>query len=282
MLTNNNSNKQAPCMVNGSTELVAIVGSPIAQVKSPENFNRWFEGNALNRVMLPIDISAQALSSFIDTLRGWQNLRGCVVTIPYKQQVVEHLDELSERASALRSVNVIRREADGRLIGDNVDGEGFLNAGRQQGFDAKGKRALVIGAGGVGSAIAYSLCQAGVSALSLSDVSHERVEALAQLLRSAFPELPVSTRIDSLSTFDLIANASPVGMGDSGELPLPQALLESLPTSAHVADVVTAPEITPLLALAKARGCSIQTGPQMALAQAGNLGHFMGATALVL
>ncbi|MGA4448990.1 shikimate dehydrogenase family protein [Ectopseudomonas chengduensis] len=269
-------------MVNGSTELVAIVGSPIAQVKSPENFNRWFEGNALNRVMLPIDISAEALVTFLNTLRGWQNLRGCVVTIPYKQQVVEHLDALSERASALRSVNVIRREADGRLIGDNVDGEGFLNAGRQQGFDAKGKRALVIGAGGVGSAIAYSLCQAGASALALSDVSHERVEALAQLLRSAFPELPVSTRIDSLSTFDLIANASPVGMGDSGELPLPEALLQTLPASAHVADVVTTPEITPLLALAKARGCSIQTGPQMALAQAGNLGHFMGATALVL
>lgn len=271
-------------MVNGSTELVAIVGSPIAQVKSPENFNRWFEGNALNRVMLPIDIGAQALSSFIDTLRGWQNLRGCVVTIPYKQQVVEHLDELSERARALRSVNVIRREADGRLIGDNVDGEGFLNAGRQQGFEAKGKRALVIGAGGVGSAIAYSLCQAGVFALSLSDVNHERVEALAQLLRNAFPERPISTRVDSLSAFDLIANASPVGMGDSGsgELPLPEALLQSLPASAHVADVVTVPEITPLLALAKARGCSIQTGPQMALAQAGNLGHFMGATALVL
>ncbi|MGG2398682.1 shikimate dehydrogenase family protein [Pseudomonas sp. SH1-B] len=269
-------------MVNGTTELVAIVGSPIAQVKSPENFNRWFSDNALDRVMLPIDISAEKLTVFLDTLRGWQNLRGCVVTIPYKQQVVEHLDELSERASALRSVNVIRREADGRLIGDNVDGEGFLNAARQQGFDAKGKRALVIGAGGVGSAIAYSLCQAGVSALSLFDVSAERTAQLAQLLTGAFPDLPVQTHLDSLSEFDLVANASPVGMGDSGELPLPPVLMHSLPATAHVADVVTAPEITPLLALAKARGCSIQTGPQMALAQAGNLGHFMGATALVL
>ncbi len=282
MVPNNNSNTQAPRMVNGSTELVAIVGSPIAQVKSPENFNRWFASNALNRVMLPIDISAQALAPFIDTLRGWQNLRGCVVTVPYKQQVVEHLDELSERARVLRSVNVIRREADGRLIGDNVDGEGFLNAGRQQGFDAEGKRALVIGAGGVGSAIAYSLCQAGVSALSLADVSPQRTQSLAQLLRSAFPELPISTQVDSLEAFDLITNASPVGMGDSGELPLSEALLHGLPATAHVADVVTAPEITPLLALARARGCSIQTGPQMALAQAGNLGHFMGATALVL
>ena len=269
-------------MVIGSTELVAIVGSPIAQVKSPENFNRWFEQKGLNRVMLPIDMQGQSLPAFINTLRGWQNLLGCVVTVPYKQQVVELLDELSERARALNSVNVIRRDADGRLLGDNVDGEGFLNAGRQQGFDPAGKRALVVGAGGVGSAIAYSLAQAGVVSLALIDVSQARCEALAAVLRSAFPALRLTLGADDLAGFDLVANATPIGMGDTGELPLDQALLDTLPASAHVADVVTAPVITPLLAFAQARGCSIQTGPQMALAQAGNLGHFMAATDLVL
>lgn len=269
-------------MVIGSTELVAIVGSPIAQVKSPENFNRWFASHDHNLVMLPIDIHDEGLDAFLDTLRAWQNLRGCVVTVPYKQQVVARLDELSERARALRSVNVIRREADGRLLGDNVDGEGFLNAGRQQGFEANGKHALVVGAGGVGSAIAYSLCQAGVASLSLSDVSAERAAALAELLASAFPPISISTAVNSLSPFDLVANASPVGMGDSGELPLSAELLASLPATAHVADVVTVPELTPLLRLALERGCTIQTGPQMAQAQAGNLGNFMGVTPLQL
>ena len=269
-------------LVLGSTELVAIVGSPIAQVKSPENFNQWFARQALNRVMLPIDLGATSLESFTHTLRGWQNLRGCVVTVPYKQQVVTLLDELSERARALHSVNVIRREADGRLIGDNVDGEGFLNAARQQGFDPAGKRAVMVGTGGVGSAIAYSLAQAGLSHLHLIDVSAERVEALASLLHKAFPALVIERDSSSLEGVDLLINASPVGMGDAGQLPISQELLDTLSANTHVADVVTAPEITALLSAAQQRGCSIQTGPQMARAQAGNLGHFMGATDLML
>ncbi|TBU96483.1 shikimate dehydrogenase family protein [Phytopseudomonas dryadis] len=270
-------------MVIGSTELVAIVGSPIAQVKSPENFNSWFAAHGENLAMLPIDLHERSLDAFLDTLRGWQNLRGCVVTVPYKQRIAGCLDALSERAGALRSVNVIRRERDGRLVGDNVDGEGFLNAARQQGFAVAGKRALVVGAGGVGSAIAYSLGQAGIASLSLVDACSERSGALADLLGGAFPELPIETGVGaSLDAFDLLVNASPVGMGDSGELPLPQALLDSLAPTAHVADVVTSPAITPLLAFARQRGCSIQTGPQMAIAQAGHLGHFMGVTPLQL
>ncbi len=269
-------------MLHGSTELVAIVGSPITQVKSPENFNRWFQDNSRNLAMLPIDIREEALDAFIDTLRGWQNLRGVVVTVPYKQVLAGRLDEVSERAAALGSVNVIRRQADGRLLGDNVDGEGFLNAACLNGFQARGKRALVIGAGGVGSAIAWSLCQAGVVSLVLSDASLARCEALAALLRKAFAEVDVEIGYDSLAGFDLLVNATPAGMGGTGELPLPAVHLNQLAASTLVADVVTSPEITPLLAAARARGCSVQTGPQMALAQLGNLGHFMGVTPLQL
>lgn len=269
-------------MLHGSTELVAIVGSPITQVKSPENFNRWFQANGQNLAMLPIDIREDALDAFLDTLRGWQNLRGVVVTVPYKQVLAGRLDAVSERAAALGSVNVIRRQADGRLLGDNVDGEGFLNAACLNGFQARGKRALVIGAGGVGSAIAWSLCQAGVSSLALSDASTARCETLAGLLRKAFGAVQIEIGYDSLAGFDLLVNATPVGMGGTGELPLPAEHLHSLRASTLVADVVTSPEITPLLAAARERGCSIQTGPQMAFAQLGNLGHFMGVTPLQL
>ena len=270
-------------MIQGSTELVAIVGSPIAQVKSPENFNRWFADHQQNVAMLAIDLAPTALQNFIQTLRGWQNMRGCVVTVPYKQLLASRLDSLSERSAALRSVNVIRREADGRLVGDIVDGEGFLNAARKHAFNPKDKQALVIGTGGVGSAIAYSLCQAGVSHLVISDLSQERVEVLGELLRSAFPEIVISANPLTLKHFDLVVNASPVGMGaatDEGPMPLPSALMETLSTSALVADVVTSPQVTPFLACARRMGCAIQTGPEMALAQLGNLGHFMGVTPL--
>ncbi|MNZ73280.1 Shikimate dehydrogenase [compost metagenome] len=265
-------------MIRGSTELVAIVGTPIAQVKSPENFNTWFANNGRDLAMIAIDMREAALDAFLASLRGWRNLRGCVVTVPYKQVIASRLDGLSERAAVLGTVNVIRRKADGRLLGDNVDGEGFLGAARRHGFQAGGKSALVIGSGGVGSAIAYSLCEAGIQRLVIADVSAERAGALAERLGNIFPTVGIGSQFDSLDGFDLLVNASPVGMGGTGELPLPAELLQSLRPATLVADVVTSPEITPLLELARNRGCAIQTGPEMAFAQLGHLGAFMGVT----
>jgi len=267
-------------MIKGSTELVAIVGSPIAQVKSPENFNTWFSNNGRNLAMLPIDLHPTALDAFLGSLRGWRNLRGCVVTVPYKQAFAACLDGLSERAAALASVNVVRRESDGRLVGDNVDGAGFLGAARKHGFHPAGKRALVIGCGGVGSAIAYALGEAGAAQVTLSDPDAARAGALGELLGKAFPALAIAIEFAALEGFDLLLNASPVCMAGTGELPLPAAMLATLQPPTHVADVVTSPEITPLLQRARQHGCSIQTGPEMAFAQLGHLGAFMGVTPL--
>ncbi|MGY4527765.1 shikimate dehydrogenase family protein [Pseudomonas sp. TE21394] len=267
-------------MIRGSTELVAIVGSPITQVKSPENFNNWFANNNCNLAMLPIDLQASALDAFIGTLRGWHNLRGCVVTVPHKQALASRLDDLSQRAAALGSVNVIRRERDGRLLGDNVDGAGFLGAARKHGFEPAGKRALVVGCGGVGSAIAYALGAAGIASVALSDPCSARMGAMCELLGQAFPKVALATRVDGLESFDLLVNASPVGMGDNAALPLPAALLATLQPATLVADVVTSPEITPLLKRAREVGCTVQTGSEMAFAQLGHLGAFMGVTPL--
>ncbi|QEY63293.1 shikimate dehydrogenase [Metapseudomonas lalkuanensis] len=263
-------------MIHGSTELVAIIGSPIAQVKSPENFNAWFAENGQDRAMIAVDMAEQDLATFIQALRGWKNLRGCVVTVPYKQVLAGQLDQLSPRAAALGSVNVIRREANGRLLGDNVDGEGFLKAARAHGFHPEGCRALVVGSGGVGAAIAYSLCEGGVRQLVIADLDQPRAQALAESLSRAFPQVQIGNQYESLGDFDLVANATPVGMGGTGEMPLPGVLLETLSPTALVADVVTSPVVTPFLELARSLGCRIQTGPEMARAQMGNLGAHMG------
>lgn len=267
-------------MIGGATKLVAIVGSPISQVKSPHNFNAWFDQQGLDLAMVPIDLHAEGVAAFVACLRGWQNLHGCVVTVPYKQVVAKLLDGLSPRAQLLGAVNVIRREPDGRLLGDNVDGEGFVAAARQHGFVAKGQSALVLGAGGVGSAIACALCEAGIARLVLTDIDGERATALADTLRSAFVGIDIALDYDSLADFALVANASPIGMGDSAELPLPAALLDTLQPGCLVADVVTSPAMTPLLLRAQALGAKVQTGAQMARAQMGNLGHFMGVMPL--
>jgi len=262
-------------MIKGTTQLVAIIGSPIAQVKSPENFNAWFADAGSDLAMVPMDVRAGEIDACLALLRGWQNLRGCVVTVPYKQAFAARVDALSERAAALGAVNVVRREADGRLVADMVDGLGFLGAAKAHGFAPAGSRAVVVGAGGVGSAIAYALCEAGVGSLALLDVDASRQAQLATVLRQRFPALDLRLECADLAGVDLLVNATPVGMND-GALPIAPALLETLESTAHVADVVTSPVVTPLLELARAKGCTVQTGPEMAKAQVGHLGVAMG------
>jgi shikimate dehydrogenase len=265
----------AGVLISGATGLVAMVGSPIAQVKSPGHFNRWFAERGLDLAMIPVNLQAEALPAFITTLRGWHNLQGCVVTVPYKQVVAGLLDHLSERAALLGSVNVIRREADGRLLGDNVDGAGFLKAARAHGFEAAGRCAVVIGAGGAGSAIAYALCEGGIRQLVLTDVDTARAAALAMRLGQAFPKVELLATYESLAGVDLLVNASTVGMGNTNELPLPAGCLDTLEAQILVADVVTSPVLTPLLRRAQALGARVQTGAEMARAQMGDLGSFM-------
>ncbi|WP_305954790.1 shikimate dehydrogenase [Burkholderia sp. SRS-W-2-2016] len=274
------NNRPVPFMISGTTELLAIVGSPIAQVKSPENFNAWFARHNKNASMIPIDLDRDSLDDFVDTLRAWRNLRGCVVTVPYKHEIAKHLDALSERARSLACVNVIRREADGTLVGDMVDGDGFINAARRNGFEAGGKRVLIVGAGGAGSAIAWSLCEQGVASLTLADLDAARAQRLAALLAARFPAVTTRLQFDSLEAFDLVVNASPAGMTGNDALPVAEEKFATLRAGTLVADVVTTPEITRFLALAHRAGCRIQTGAEMAMGQFGYLGAFMNITPL--
>jgi shikimate dehydrogenase len=267
-------------MISGTTELLAIVGSPIAQVKSPHNFNVWFEQHGKDASMIPIDLESGSVGPFIEAMRAWRNLRGCVVTVPYKQDMAKRIDLLSERAQALGCVNVIRREADGTLIGDMVDGDGFMNAAYGHGFQAKGASALLIGAGGVGSAIAWSICEHGAKSITLTDLDTSRTRRLRTLLAAHFPAVDTGTDFESLASFDLVVNASPVGMAGNENLPLPRDLMATLRADILVADVVTSPDVTRFLDVARDAGCRIQTGAEMALAQFGNLGAFMKMTPL--
>ncbi|MDH8219462.1 shikimate dehydrogenase [Klebsiella pneumoniae] len=235
-------------MVSGTTQVVAVIGHPIAQVKSPDNFNRYFAEQHMDSVMIPVDIVPDAVAAY-----------------------------LTPRARRLNAVNVIRKLADGRLQGDMLDGVGFQLAAEAQGFQPAGKQALLSGCGGVGSAIAWGLCEAGIRRLALHDQTPATRQRLHDLLAEAFPAVQLSALPDTLYGLDLLVNGSPAGMAGFDELPLPQALLDTLDSTTHVADVVTAPVMTPLLTFAAARGCKVQTGPEMALAQMRLMGQFIGA-----
>ena len=102
-------------MVSGTTQVVAVIGHPIAQVKSPDNFNRYFAEQHMDSVMIPVDIVPDAVAAYLNALRGWQNMTGVLVTVPHKQRAAALVDDLTPRARRLNAVNVIRKLADGRL-----------------------------------------------------------------------------------------------------------------------------------------------------------------------
>lgn len=254
-------------VITGTTAIVGIVGTPVVQVKSPGVMNAWFQQQGLDAALLPIDLDPGAMDGFVRVLRGWRNLRGMIVTVPYKQVLAPLVDTLTTRAARLGTVNVIRRDADGSLHGELLDGAGFIAAAARHGFAAAGRRAAVIGAGGVAGAIADALCEGGVSALSVQDLDVGRQSALIGRLSAAFPGVAVRAGIGSVVGLDLLVNGTPVGMNGDPGLPLPADVLAGLGAECLVADVVTAPLETPFLRVASERGCRVQTGVEMTEAQ---------------
>lgn len=266
-------------MTSSTTRLVAIIGHPIGQVKSPANFNRHFAERGEDRTMIPMDVSPEHLGDFISLFRGWHNMDGFVVTIPHKSAAAAQIDVLTPRAQFLRAVNVVRRDAEGRLYGDMVDGEGFLNALTRHGFSPVGKTGLLAGAGAAGSAIGHALANAGITSLTIMDIDQTRANDLCDRLVAAFPNVPFRTGPMEGEAFDLVINASPAGMHAGDPLPVAAEIIDRMPTDGLAADVITSPDVTPFLKQAAARGLKIQTGTEMAAAQLGVLGRFMGVIA---
>jgi shikimate dehydrogenase len=208
-------------------------------------------------------------------VRGWTNCRGFVVTVPYKQTVAPKLDRLTARAARFGTVNVVRRDADGSLEGEMLDGVGFIAAAGKHGVSVRGKTAIVVGAGGVASAIANSLCEEGVARLRIQDLDTSKQDRLIATLRAAFPSVDVAAGMTPIGETDVLVNGTPVGMNGDPHLPLPPAYLDGLTARTFVADVVTSPAMTPFLTLARARGCTIQVGTEMTETQIEALAAFM-------
>ena len=258
---------------SGRTLVYPMIGHPVLQVKSPTTFNRYFEKERMDRVMVAVDVTPDHVGHFFSFLRGWENCPGCVVTIPHKQAAATLVDEQSVRAADLGAVNVIRRTEEGRLVGDMVDGLGFLEALRRHGFGARGRRVALFGAGGAGGSIAYEAAASGAAELVIIDTDRDRQRRLLGLIALRFPTVALADRIGSLAGVDLAINATPLGMNGDPRAPFPTDTLEA---RTIVADVVTEPDITPWLAAAKAHGCPIQTGYEMTLGQFTIMGRHMG------
>ena len=247
-------------MLSGTTTLIAHLGYPTRSFKAPLIYNPWFEARGVDAVVVPMGVRAEDFPSFFRPLFTLTNIRGALVTMPHKVTTTELVDELSPTARVAGAANAVLRREDGSLYGDQFDGTGFLRGLLRKGFEPRGTRALVVGNGGVGSPIAASLADAGVAALGLYDPDPSRSEALRSRLAEHFPALEVGSGSPDPAGYDLVVNASPLGMDDADPLPVD---VDRLSPATFVGDVVMRREITPFLQAALARGCAVQVGTDM-------------------
>jgi shikimate dehydrogenase len=251
-------------IINGNTELIAHIGFPTHAFKAPMIYNPWFAKCKVNAVVVPMGCKPEDFPDFLRSLFKLSNIRGALITMPHKITTVGLLDEISPTAAIAGSCNAVRRSSDGKLQGDMFDGEGFVRGLLRKGCSLQGARVLVVVCGGVGSAIAASLAAAGISAIALFDPFEPSQNGWGQRLQQHYPALHVSTGNNDPAGFDVVVNATPMGMNAGDPMPMDVSRIDS---RTFVGEVVMKSEMTAFLEAAKARGCRFQIGTDMLFEQ---------------
>lgn len=245
--------------LNGASRLFPIIGDPIRYVESPVWLTRTFGERGHNGICVPMQVPEGSLDVVMAGLTATPNVDGILVTMPHKFTAFGYCATSSDRAHLLGVVSVMRRNADDTWHGDMLDGLAFVKAQRDHGAYIDGARALLLGAGGAGSAIAIALLEAGVRELVIHDMDASRVDGLLQLLVDVGSGQAASGPPDPTG-FDLVFNATPMGMAEGDPLPLDASRLTG---AMFVGDVVAGHGDTPLIRAAKAAGCRTATGGHM-------------------
>jgi shikimate 5-dehydrogenase len=251
-------------MIDGDTKLIAHIGYPTASFRAPSIYNPWFARRGINAVVVPLGVRSENFREAFPQICRFTNFHGALITMPHKVTTLDLVDEASVSAKIAGACNAVKLDERGVMIGDMFDGEGFVQGVRKKGRRLEGSSALIAGCGGVGSAIAASLAKAGVSRLALYDTFPQSMNALAGRLRGPYPKLEVITGSADPAGYDIVVNATPLGMKKDDPLPLE---VERIAPSAFVGEVVMKEEITPLLAAARAKGCDYQVGTDMLFEQ---------------
>ncbi|PVX82882.1 shikimate dehydrogenase family protein [Paraburkholderia unamae] len=247
--------------LSGATRVYFIVGDPIAQVRSPKGVTAALREAGRDALVVPAHVAPDDLAAFFAGVTPMRNVDGVIITVPHKFSAAGFCTSLSEEAAFLGAANTLRRTPDGGWHGGMFDGTGFVAALADEGCDLRGKRALLVGAGGAGSAIAQALVNAGVASLDVRDNDAARVGALVDRLAGlGRGAVRVAASDVAAESFDVVVNASPMGMHPEDPLPVD---VSRLPASTFVGDVVTKPPLTPFIEAARARGCKTVTGTQM-------------------
>lgn len=263
-------------MIDGRTRVVGILGNPIEETLSPALHNAAFDHLALNWRYLPFLVQAAGLGEAVRAIRAL-NMAGVNVTMPFKEDVIEFLDEVDVVGEAVASVNTIVNHG-GVLKGHNTDAAGFVRALIEDGDrDVAGGRGLIMGAGGAARAVAYGLAEAGAEALTIVNRTGDQAERAVGLLKGRFPALETEAASANgldlgAGDIDIVVNATPLGKEDLKGIP--SSVMEAISNKSVVVDLTTTPAVTAFLKAAVARGAKVVGGRSMLV--------FQGALAFAL
>lgn len=250
--------------IDGNTRVIVHLAYPSKHLRTPSFFNPLLERQGRNAILVPWQVRPDVLTTVWEGLRQSESLAGVIVTIPHKTAVAHLCDELENEAAFLKVANVARREADGRFIGRMFDGPGYLNGLRHEGHEVKGKRVLILGAGGAATGISHSLVENDVSQLTIANRTTAKAEELASKLNTEFGRTIAQAGEANGEGSDIVINATSVGLKADDPLPIDPATFEP---HALIAEVIMEPDMTPLLEAAQAQGNPIHKGKHMITGQ---------------
>lgn len=257
--------------ISGASRLYPIIGDPVRHVQSPIWLTRTFAERGHAGLCIPLEVPADGLDAVMAGLTASANVDGILVTMPHKTTAFAHCTTSDPRASLFGGVSVMRRGADGGWHGDMLDGLAFVRAQEARGARIDGARALLVGAGAAGSAIAQALLDAGVAELAVHDADLDRVRTLRRTLGKVADGRFVEGSTDPRG-FDVVLNATPLGLEDGDAAPID---LDALTADMHVGDVIARHGTTPLIAVAHEAGCTSADGHDMVEAVQGLMADFM-------
>ncbi len=276
-MTETNKDQPSLPVISGTTKLYGCIAHPSAHVRAPSIFNPIFRKQNTDAVMVPVNCPPEHLEMVIRGLNGLKNFGGLAVTIPHKLALAAFCDILGDGARATGAVNAVRFGEDGKIYGNNFDGEGFVAGLLGEGHQLKNKTVLLIGAGGAARAISIAVAHSGCARMDITNRTPERAEAVATLTREFTDNSPVGTvalAISDLSSYDIVINATSLGLHDDDPHPVS---LDRLQIDCLVCDIVMVPEKTNWLLAAEQSGRLVHKGRHMLDYQLELIGRFIGA-----
>ncbi|WCK80186.1 shikimate dehydrogenase family protein [Agrobacterium fabrum] len=251
--------------LDGNSRIYAVFGDPIYQVQTPRLINPIFAAADANIYAVPFLITAEHFASAWDVFAAIPNLCGISTTIPHKVAAAERCSTLTPTAKAVGAVNCVQRDEDGQMNGALFDGVGFVEGLGEAKARIRDARVLIVGAGGAGRAIAFALADEGVGKINLLDLSVESVAFTTNMVNT-FRGEECARSVDGSTgwDYDIVINASPIGVKGDSVFPMPTAAIRP---EMLVADIASLSGETTLLRAAKAAGATVSDGNDMLLAQ---------------